>query len=91
MLIMLQLFIMLSGILTLAKTGDIVMEFLEKLNEQGKTIIMVTHEPELANAHADVVYWLRDGQLEQVTKGKRAIYKNSKLKTSEKKSKKGGK
>src|SRR6056297_1558177 len=35
------------------KTGNIIMEFLEKLNREGKTIIMVTHEPELAKAHAD--------------------------------------
>jgi putative ABC transport system ATP-binding protein len=50
------------------KTGEIVMDFLKKLNKQGKTIIMVTHDPDLAREHADVVYWLRDGQLEKVTK-----------------------
>jgi putative ABC transport system ATP-binding protein len=50
------------------KTGAIVMEFLEKLNKEGKTVIMVTHEPELAEEYADVVYWLRDGCLEKVTK-----------------------
>jgi putative ABC transport system ATP-binding protein len=51
-----------------SKTGTIVMEFLEKLNREGKTIIMVTHDPELAEQYADVVYWLRDGVLEKVTK-----------------------
>ncbi len=50
------------------KTGTIVMEFLEKLNREGKTIIMVTHDPELAEKYADVIYWLRDGCLEKVTK-----------------------
>jgi len=57
------------------KTGDIVMHFLEKLNKQGKTIIMVTHDPDLAEEYADVVYWLRDGELEKVTKrvGKRFV------------------
>lgn len=57
------------------KTGMIVMEFLEKLNKQGKTIIMVTHDPELAEQYAEVIYWLRDGKLEKVTKkvGKRFI------------------
>ena len=50
------------------KTGAIVMEFLEKLNKEGKTIIMVTHDPELAEEYADVVYWLKDGQLDKVTK-----------------------
>ena len=52
------------------KTGEKVMEFLKKLNEEGKTIIMVTHEPELAETYADVVYWLRDGKVEKVTRHK---------------------
>ncbi len=50
------------------KTGAIVMEFLEKLNKQGKTVIMVTHDPDLAKEYADVVYWLLDGELDKVTK-----------------------
>lgn len=50
------------------KTGAIVMEFLEKLNKEGKTIIMVTHDPHLAEKYADVIYWLLDGELEKVTK-----------------------
>jgi putative ABC transport system ATP-binding protein len=52
------------------KTGEIVMNFLEKLNKQGKTIIMVTHSPELAQKHAKIVYWLKDGRLEKTTKRK---------------------
>lgn len=52
------------------KTGEIVMNFLEKLNKQGKTIIMVTHSPELAQKHAKIVYWLKDGKLEKTTKRK---------------------
>lgn len=52
------------------KTGEKVMDFLKKLNREGKTIIMVTHEPELAEKHANVVYWLRDGKVEKVTKRK---------------------
>lgn len=51
-----------------SKTGENVMTFLKKLNRQGKTVIMVTHDAELAEKHADVIYWLRDGQLEKVTK-----------------------
>jgi len=50
------------------KTGIKVMEFLQKLNDEGKTIIMVTHEPELAEEYADIVYWLRDGKVEKITK-----------------------
>lgn len=57
------------------KTGAIVMEFLEKLNKEGKTVIMVTHDPHLAEKYADVVYWLLDGKLDKVTKrvGKRFV------------------
>jgi len=50
------------------KTGAIVMDFLSRMNKEGKTIIMVTHDPDLAREYADVVYWLRDGSLEKVTK-----------------------
>lgn len=50
------------------KTGDIVMEFLTKLNNQGKTIVMVTHSPELAQKHANIVYWIKDGKVEKVTR-----------------------
>lgn len=50
------------------KTGEKVMGFLTELNEKGKTIIMVTHEPELAEAHAKTIYWVKDGKVEKVTK-----------------------
>ncbi len=50
------------------KTGAIVMEFLQKLNKEGKTVIMVTHDPDLAKKYADVIYWLLDGELDKVTK-----------------------
>ena len=52
------------------KTGEKVMEFLRKLNKEGKTIIMVTHQPDLAEAYADVIYWLRDGKVEKITRYK---------------------
>lgn len=50
------------------KTGQKVMEFLEKLNQKGTTIIMVTHDPRLAQEHARTVYWIKDGKIEKVTK-----------------------
>jgi putative ABC transport system ATP-binding protein len=62
------------------KTGKKVMEFLEKLNQKGKTIIMVTHDPSLAQEHAEVVYWLKDGELEKVTKKGKNIYKKERKK-----------
>jgi putative ABC transport system ATP-binding protein len=50
------------------RTGEIVMDYLERLNKMGKTIIMVTHDPRLAQAHAKVIYHIKDGKLEKVTK-----------------------
>ena len=50
------------------KTGATVMDFLQDLNKKGKTIVMVTHDPDLAKEYADIVYWLRDGKVEKVTK-----------------------
>lgn len=50
------------------KTGEKVMKFLEKLNSQGRTIIIVTHDKGLAEAHARIIYWLRDGKIEKITK-----------------------
>ena len=50
------------------KTGENVIEFLEKLNNEGRTIIMVTHDANLAMKHAKTVYWLKDGKIEKVTK-----------------------
>jgi putative ABC transport system ATP-binding protein len=52
------------------KTGEKVMTFLEKLNKEGKTIIMVTHESRLAQKHANVIYSMRDGKIEKVTRKK---------------------
>ena len=49
------------------RTGEIVMKFLNDLNEQGKTIIIVTHSPEIAMKHTKKIYWIKDGQIEKVT------------------------
>jgi putative ABC transport system ATP-binding protein len=58
------------------KTGENVMKFLNELNEKGKTIIMVTHSPELAHEHAKIIYWLKDGKVEKVTKKIGNTWKN---------------
>tara|TARA_R110002073_G_scaffold37866_4_gene109149 strand:+ start:15502 stop:16245 length:744 start_codon:yes stop_codon:yes gene_type:complete len=47
-------------------TGDAIMELLTELHDQGKTIIMVTHEPEIA-AYAQVQLVMRDGKVESLT------------------------
>ncbi len=46
-------------------TGEQIMQLLCELNEQGKTIIMVTHEPDVA-AKARQRLHLRDGKVEKV-------------------------
>ena len=51
-----------------SKTEVKIMDFLTKLNKQGKTVIIVTHAPEIAREYAKTVYWLRDGKIEKVTK-----------------------
>jgi len=43
-----------------SKSGTQVMDILEKLNEQGKTIILVTHEQDTAK-HAQRIITIRDG------------------------------
>lgn len=50
------------------KTGEMVMAFLNKLNDEGKTIIFVTHNPELAKEHSKIIYSIKDGKLESVEK-----------------------
>lgn len=54
-----------------SKTGMKVMDFLQKLHRKGKTIVMVTHDSNLAQKYAGKVYWLRDGVVEKVTSGKK--------------------
>jgi putative ABC transport system ATP-binding protein len=51
-----------------SKTGEIVMEFLNKLHDQGKTIVVVTHDKNLAITHAKEIYWLKDGKVEKITR-----------------------
>ena len=44
------------------KTGNQIMELLTELNNEGKTIIMVTHEPEIAD-YAKRKIVIRDGEI----------------------------
>jgi len=50
------------------KTGEGVLDFLNELNDKGKTIVMITHDEKLALQHADVIFWIRDGKVRKVTK-----------------------
>lgn len=60
------------------RTGEIVMNFLEEMNSKGKTIIMVTHDPEKALHHAKTIYWVKDGKVEKVTKKIKGKWQQSK-------------
>jgi len=44
------------------KTGEVVLDTFRRLNKQGKTIILITHEHEVAE-HADRIIFLRDGKM----------------------------
>jgi putative ABC transport system ATP-binding protein len=46
------------------ETGDTIMELLEELNDAGKTIVMVTHDPHDAEFAGRIVR-IRDGQIER--------------------------
>ncbi|MBI4733436.1 MAG: ATP-binding cassette domain-containing protein, partial [Rubrobacteridae bacterium] len=45
-----------------SKSGDEIMSILDSLHEQGKTVILVTHEAEVAE-HANRCIRLRDGKI----------------------------
>lgn len=45
-----------------SKTGEIVLGTFESLNRQGRSIILITHEPDVAK-HARRIIYIRDGQI----------------------------
>ncbi len=51
-----------------SKTGDIVMRFLDEMHSKGRTIVIVTHDANLAQKHAQKIYWMKDGKIEKITK-----------------------
>ncbi len=64
-----------------SKSGLVVMQILQKLNDDGKTIIMVTHETTTA-AHAKRILRLRDGELvgDEVVKSRKIADSEKELK-----------
>jgi putative ABC transport system ATP-binding protein len=48
-----------------SKSGVFVMDFLDKLNKEGKTIILVTHELSLVKYASRVIY-IKDGMIEKI-------------------------
>jgi putative ABC transport system ATP-binding protein len=53
-------------------SGEEIMSLLHHLHRQGRTILMVTHDPEIA-AHTERTIHLRDGQVESVTPNGRGM------------------
>ena len=47
-----------------SKSGEQVMELFHQLNAEGATIVMITHEQEIAE-HAQKIYYIRDGEIRQ--------------------------
>ena len=47
-----------------SKSGEQIMELFQRLNEEGVSVLMITHDPEIA-AHAKRIVMIRDGELQE--------------------------
>lgn len=55
------------------QSGEEIMDLLHELHAEGRTIVMVTHDPDIA-AHTERIIYLRDGQVEsEVHNGKAGV------------------
>lgn len=55
-----------------SKTGDIVLSTFQRLNNEGRTIILITHEPYVAS-HADRIIEIKDGKIISDEKNKKRM------------------
>ncbi|MFH1607533.1 MAG: ABC transporter ATP-binding protein [archaeon] len=61
------------------KTGERMMGFLTDLNKKGRTVIIVTHDPDLAREYARTIYSIRDGRIESFEKKVGGKWKKQKV------------
>lgn len=54
------------------KTGSEILALFKELNEEGRSIVMVTHSPDIAS-HAKEIIYLQDGQVVQRTLNNRVV------------------
>jgi putative ABC transport system ATP-binding protein len=73
-----------------SKSSDEIMDILHNLHERGRTIVMVTHDPDIA-AHTERIIHIRDGSVFSDEKNPNPITKTMVLGGSDHKVKEGGK
>lgn len=64
-----------------SKSGEIILGILQDLNEEGKTIVLITHETYLSE-HAERIIYIKDGMCDtdkKVENRLRVAYKNKKV------------
>lgn len=57
------------------RSGEKIMQFLEEFNRKGKTIVMITHDPDKALKHAHTIYWIKDGKVDKITQKIKGTWK----------------
>lgn len=64
-----------------SKSGEVILDFLQKLNDQGHTIVVVTHESYVAQSAKRIIQ-VRDGKIssDEVVKNRRIISKDGLIK-----------
>ena len=45
-----------------SKNGDVIMDLLKELSNEGKTVVLITHNNEYANKYSDKIIHLKDGE-----------------------------